>query len=432
MTYDHLKRHRVAAFVTVFLLSTGLTLLIFFRPGEMLAQRWQNQLSRVENDQVLTQMRRIAQLNDAGTRVLVESLASHRLSVVKAAKTVIAEQVERWRLLPAKQSTPRVAVLANHLSTWVRQFGPDERRAAGDLATQILLWPLDAKSVDRSELIARCETVLRATRNYRGGPNSHTVMMESEKPFAQGQADLAIVGSSPSSTRIGDDETPLTNLPGGGVPIDIVSVPQLPPQRSSPEPDEPDIETPNLFQPSPNTKGISLHEEPEQLTTPFAGKIRRSVEPVRVQRAERPQIKSLTMIDDHRQEPTSMDRTDQMDDEQLIKLLRANDRFRVAAAEMELQQRGYSDTELTLGRRLNDPDPAIRLTLAEVLPRLKVDARRWLWWLSRDEDPQVRATAATILATTRDPLVIQRLRRMELEEADDSVRRQLREILKRY
>ena len=87
---------------------------------------------------------------------------------------------------------------------------------------------------------------------------------------------------------------------------------------------------------------------------------------------------------------------------------------------------------LQLAELLGAPDPQQRLRLTRLLPTARVEAERWWIWLSQDPDPQVRAATITILATTTpDPELQKRLRRMQLEEDNEMVRRKIRQILSR-
>ena len=94
-----------------------------------------------------------------------------------------------------------------------------------------------------------------------------------------------------------------------------------------------------------------------------------------------------------------------------------------AAAE-ELSRRGYQALHLELARRLVDPDPGIRMTLLEDLPRLKsIDPRPWLIWLARDADREVRRTTIAIIAVSRDPDLWKHLETVRSEELDPEVLR---------
>ncbi|HKD36830.1 MAG TPA: HEAT repeat domain-containing protein, partial [Pirellulales bacterium] len=112
--------------------------------------------------------------------------------------------------------------------------------------------------------------------------------------------------------------------------------------------------------------------------------------------------------------------------------LDAGDAQITAAAQAELERRGVSGPLVELARRLADHDPAVRLQLAESLPTLAgVDARPWLLELSYDEDPQVRAAAVTLMATSGDIELLKRVQQVALDDPDDHTRAQAEKALPR-
>ena len=91
----------------------------------------------------------------------------------------------------------------------------------------------------------------------------------------------------------------------------------------------------------------------------------------------------------------------------------------------ELVRRGLGPAEIEIGRRMHDPDAAVRRSLAEILPRLPgIDASVWLLRLCEDDDPAVRRTAMGILATTGDRGVLDRLERIARADPDPGIRQQ--------
>lgn len=82
----------------------------------------------------------------------------------------------------------------------------------------------------------------------------------------------------------------------------------------------------------------------------------------------------------------------------------------VTAAENELRSRGFTEPTLQLARMLDDPDPAVRRRLVDLLVRTSgVDASNWLWELAEDESPSVREAAVNVLSTSTNPATQQRL-----------------------
>ncbi len=58
-----------------------------------------------------------------------------------------------------------------------------------------------------------------------------------------------------------------------------------------------------------------------------------------------------------------------------------------------------------------------------------IDAQVWLVWLSRDENPDVRLAAMTVMATTADPNVLRRIEQMARTDADPRIQRQGERLL---
>ena len=108
---------------------------------------------------------------------------------------------------------------------------------------------------------------------------------------------------------------------------------------------------------------------------------------------------------------------------ELMQQLRQSDHQASAAAREELIRRGFGEVDLELARQLFDPDPAVRKHLAQAVPRLQsIDAVPWLLWLCRDDDADVRMTAVTLLATTGDPQLLERVETLARQDTDPRIR----------
>ena len=86
-------------------------------------------------------MRRFAELGDAGLQALVESLASKRQTVQEVAHRVLADEVDRWQLLPQDAVESRLTALAQDLAASAPHMDRTNRRVAADFATRLILWP---------------------------------------------------------------------------------------------------------------------------------------------------------------------------------------------------------------------------------------------------------------------------------------------------
>ncbi|MCS7306225.1 MAG: HEAT repeat domain-containing protein [Thermoguttaceae bacterium] len=95
----------------------------------------------------------------------------------------------------------------------------------------------------------------------------------------------------------------------------------------------------------------------------------------------------------------------------------------------ELTRRGFGQVSVRLAQQLLDPDPQRRLDLVRRLPSMSgVEAVAWLFWLSQDADPEVRAAAMALLATTKDPAILRELERRVGGRLEPPFRRQTEQL----
>jgi hypothetical protein len=101
----------------------------------------------------------------------------------------------------------------------------------------------------------------------------------------------------------------------------------------------------------------------------------------------------------------------------------------------ELRRRGLSQVEIDLAERLFDPDPAVRKRLVAELPGMAgIDASTWLIQCCKDEDAEVRLAAFSLLATSPNPLLLQKVKVLATNDSDARVQHlaeQIREGVKR-
>jgi len=91
----------------------------------------------------------------------------------------------------------------------------------------------------------------------------------------------------------------------------------------------------------------------------------------------------------------------------------------------ELAGRGFGHVSIQLARQLVDPNPQVRLDLVRRLPSMAgVEPVVWLVWLCRDPDPQVRSAAITLLATTKDPAILEEVEKLLAGQPDEPLRTQ--------
>lgn len=341
-----------------------------FQPRKLLAARIAAQLDTTPESDLATPLRQLTEFGRDGLPHLVEALKNERPALAREARSVLSEELDRWQLLPQRESSQRLALLASELARGIESCSPTTRRLASDLATRILLWPVDANVVDQQQLIGDCERVLIAVR---GSEPPTVVPMQ--------------VATNSVSPRNPSDLSPLDeglSLPGGGLPVEMQPAPPLPVQERA-QPRVLPIEEPNL------SPVLPPGEEPR----PFV--------PETTPRAQR-----------DRQATTTLDR---------IYQLVSHDTDVRDGAEGALRQEGFSEAHLAVARRFADSRPEVRRELVTQLARQTVvDARPWLLRLVADEDRTVRLAAARVLITSSDPQTLRQLREREAMEPDADVR----------
>jgi hypothetical protein len=104
---------------------------------------------------------RLADDDSQPLELVVQALADRRPDVEEAAEAGLLRGLDRWAKLPAAESSPHVATLAELLAQVSPQLPAERRLFAQSLAERILAWPIDRARVDPARLIADCEVVLR-------------------------------------------------------------------------------------------------------------------------------------------------------------------------------------------------------------------------------------------------------------------------------
>ncbi|MCH8044557.1 MAG: HEAT repeat domain-containing protein [Planctomycetes bacterium] len=377
-------------------------------PQRILGKQWQQQLASVPDERALEHCERIASLGDQGTRILVGALASPRQPVARSARIVLGQQVERWSAIrDLDRRSQRVSVLVESLAEQVDRFGPATRRFAAELALRVTAWPT-SESTDRLELIAQSEKIVSAAAAPQ--PSGERVSeLRPIESIADRRGDFGPNASG--QIRIGE----LTELPGGQLPIGSATVPSLPAAKGS------DSRLDEVGGPR------RLDQFPEVVPPPREPRPLR-VDPTDVRRLQRPRPSDA--LDEAQSITANVARSVSSADlrtmlwTDVFRQLHSDDMEIVVAAQSELSARGFRSVEFQLGRQLTDPDVAIRLSLARRLLTLRgIDASRWLVELTRDEDADVRLSAFSTLATSRNRKLRDHVLSLGSRDADARIRR---------
>jgi len=212
-----------------------LALAVALRPwyAQVVAEHWRAQLKTVPDQRAEILLRKVAALGEPGIPVLVEALGSQRESVAGAANRLLTQRLDSWQRSSEEEDERHQAILVEALAEQVGGFGPTAQRNAARLATRVLQWLPDPKVVDRSHVIACCERVFRATEASGGLPSDEqlaTWSLPQEEQVAGGGDRLPRTDPGEAAASIAR----LGPLPGGGLPIPLLSEPPRQPEASEP------------------------------------------------------------------------------------------------------------------------------------------------------------------------------------------------------
>lgn len=402
------RRGRWLAPVVGAIAITALLWLVGFSPiDRLLAWKWRCQIDAADDREALGEVSRIASLGEAGLTELAALLGSERLCVAEAVHQAIGDEIRRWPSFDPDSRRRRQLILARALADQIELFSPDARCVASDIALRIL-GVIPGTDASESDIVAACDQVLRASAAQRR-----------QRLLARRPGSAETDPRHHGSAEFEANRAPrLATLPGGNL---------LPSGLDSPPPAVEEIaET--------DDRGEENHREfasnePARLPEASDEQIDNAVET-----AEELEAAAATLH--HHAVETGDETEEEAGDEAAAVLrwmfaLRAHEPSRRRRAEEELRALGFEALQLELAWQLTDPSPAVRRELVESLPSMPgIDARIWLIWLSRDQHPDVRAAAMSVMATTGDPNVLRRIEQMARRDADPRVQRQGEQLLK--
>jgi hypothetical protein len=387
----------------------------------LLAQRLGDELQAAPQSQVEWRVRQIAQMGEPGIPVLVAALGSERTVVADAAREAIWDEIAQWEKLPVREALPRVVALAQALGAAAGRFDPAARADAACLATRLLQWPLGQPNNAPRRMVAACESVLRLAA--ADGPASVPRVAPWEGRAASGQTAVAADGRPTAGPAHG--RQPL--IPGNlaalleqATDAAALDSPANPPQG-------PEGPLPVYLAPEPPAKAESAGrgsapDRDRKTVDPNQSAPMAANQPMRLASGG---LLAPSPASDARS-PAQAAPTDTLE---LIRQLQATDPSQRAHARSALAARGLKPAEIEIGQRLFDPDPAVRRRLARSLPSIPgIDAAPWLMLMARDQDAEVRRTAAALLVTTGDPALVEELRRVAREDPDGAIREQLERL----
>ena len=406
------------------------------------AEHWRTKLNQVSDDRVSVLLASVAKLGEPGIPVLVEAFGSQRESVARAGKQILTEEVSRWELLSSPEASRRLAILAESLADRIDQFGPTAKSDAAELATRILLWPLDDKSVDRGRVAQWCDRILRVSAperrlldaHHRSGGVTHLLVGgDSAETYAANLEQSMLAAAEPGAADAVPAAVAAEPEPESLPPYESPTTVQL---RSDHADNATRLRVANEPRGEPR-KQIGIEVTPlERLAQLFSmGKENAQETRASSSVAETGALDSNApggqdQPHDRPAEPDpvagSLRRANTIT---VIKQLRSADGRVAAAAEVELTQRGFTGAHLELARRLFDTDPSVRKRVGRAaLETPGVNPVPWLVELSRDDDPEVRLTAVTLMATTAEPTLMSKIEEISRRDPSERVRRQAQRI----
>jgi len=419
--------------LSILLLATSLILLAAFGRTCLLrleAQHWRRQIAAASDGDAIVLIRSTPWEDDSQRlSLLVESLVSPRDCVREAAEQKLRETLRHWQTLAPQEQSGRFADLAAAIVDQSKNFDSRACREAKALIVQVLQQPSAGCLAERGRTIALCQRVLAAV-----GDRDRTVCLAQPVPSADTLADPEATGAGLRARQEPLPPIPaidgFSQLPGGAIPVESFSLPQLPalpPKETADARSEPAAlpvparPHPLAAQPTANAGGgdapATSASTKSWLQSPHNDHVLRatSLAEFRCRAGITPAVAV-----------TGLEQSETID---LIRDLSSTDPTIEAKARTELTQRGFTDFHLKFARRLFDPDPAVRREVAQMLPSLPgMDSAPWLLYLCRDDDPDVRLTAVSLIVTTGNPALIERAEAIARADSDPRMQNQAEQI----
>lgn len=397
------------------------------------------------SDRVLDAARTLAAEGPHALPELVTALASMQASVATAAQQVVLEEVERWESQRDRKSAQARVILAESLANHTLEFGPTTSRFAAHLAERLLRDDHSPLSSDeRMRLIDSCGSVIHhASRQIDVSLQASTLDLNWQEtpPPIPWETTIALLRERENQR----EQKLAAKLPGGGIDPDGVEVPALPESALETIPSR-------QVDDSANTVGLTPKPLPE-LSGSVAGeqydrpeKFRKPLELRRLPKKHEAEVSADAATSNAksgvepremlspsesaaRQALPSRSRSGRSGgpprDETMVRLLQAlvdADQQAANRAATALTDRGLPKEYLELAKRLADPDPAVRKSLVDILPRTAgLDARPWLMWLAHDDHPDVRFAAMSIIATSQDPQLCEQIEQLARNDYDERI-----------
>ena len=417
-----LHQHMVSLALAAVAILVSLAMLLHLVPSptQMLARGIGDKLDDATPATVALHLTQLQTLQADALPALVDALGSDRFDVSRGARRLIDLEFDRWQELQPSVASKHVEHLAWLLATHTPSYSASSREHARQLTLRILQCPIDREVVDRTQLVATCEIVLRTagqvvppvlareSQDWRGLVAAASGLETSDQWRVRRNHEDASLRFN-NDLRVEPGWRPVPPIPPPTLPALGVPLPPVAEDRWSPLELPQAGDTPRSAQ----ELGPMLHDRsPRAMSQPSAAR-------------QGPRVAFPPASEPRRTAPVAIPSIDELRTAETIVVMRWLLVDAAATiAKVTLSERGFSPVEIRIARQIVDPDPAVRLELVKRLPNIAADdPRLWLLWLSHDMDPDVRRATVAILATSPDPVLHNRLRELELEETDASVMR---------
>ncbi len=384
-----------------------------------LANHWKKSLETVSDDRAEVLVASAARLGRPGLPVLVAALASPRESVSSAGRLWIDRELRSWERQSTVDSQRNVAALAEALATELEHFTPATRLEAARFAERMLAWRLDAETVDRERFTWLCDRVLRAA-DYKVVARMREGMEpkagEVDQPKSAGPLASAAGTTVPGRLEIPESPQEIEPRPRFGA--------QLGPQMGA------GLQANVVPLPS-----VDKNSRSSDLADAWAMRSRRLGDSRRSELNVYPSTSDRVLVPPASQTPAQTSEMagtlSQLSLSECMERLHAPG-LESLAAEQELKRRGFDAMRLSIARRVCDPDRRVRLKLVRDLPGIpNIGASEWLIKMAADEDEEVRLAAISLLATTNDPNILDRVEAIARNDPAERIRVQAERIKKR-
>lgn len=441
-------RNRRSLFI-VLATTFGLTLIAMYwlsRSPDRYVSQLLTKIETAEETELVPLMQAMIRAGDRGIDATVRALSSDRIEVREASKRCIREELARWRHIEPERATELVHHLAEALDAQMVRLRPNERDFASVIASDILLWPLQADGKIKIAVLGHCEEILRQSMDQAGvieyvaqddaefdafleqlrskqddldsnkgsgeevASNDATQVSETDNQIATGRyyedAQVDLGPEEPSITYLlnkqDNSTTPAPlNLPDTEV---LKPVPDsITPLIASNQPGRLEIDERTIREMRPigeaNTRDESVGNDSNRFQAEGSvGELR--PQPVRP-------VVALT----------------QLSHIEVMRYLHDQDYAVVKAAEVELTRRRFSQGQIAIGYQVTDPNPEVRLAAIRALNDIReFDPLPWLKWLCQDEIADVRAEAMVIIASSPRDKDREFVRELVDREQDPAVR----------